>query len=174
MDQRMIRKPIRLFVALSLVALVACTPPGKSSAVDAGPTAPARRYGDAMSEVGRRFELAGRAATAGRFELARFEIGEIDEIFDDDLPRAEPPKVGANVDLAGLAKTFGQTNLRALDRAAESRDRAAFAAAFQSAATACNGCHAVTSHGFIEIPSELGTTVPRLDPLPPAREGGAK
>jgi hypothetical protein len=168
----MIRIAIRISAALCALALVGCTPSGKSTAGDAGPAAPARRYGDAMSELGRRFELAGRAAAAGRFELARFELSEIDEILDEDLPRAEPPKVGANVDLSGLVKAFAQTNLRELNRAVEARDRAAFAAAFNRAAVACNGCHAATSHGFIEIPGELGATVPKLDPVPAGHDAG--
>jgi mono/diheme cytochrome c family protein len=155
-------------------AIAACATPNTRAAADAGPATPARRYGDAMSEVGRRFELAGRAAAAGRFALARFEIGEIDEVFDEDLPHAEPPKERANVDLAALAKAFAETNLPALDRAADARDRAAFARAFQEAAVACNGCHAGSGHGFIDIAGELGQGVPRLDAVRPDDDAGAR
>src|SRR6185437_5100525 len=116
---------------------------------------------DAMSELGRRFELAGRAAAAGRFVLVHYELGEIHEIFDDDLPHAVPPRVGSNVNLAGVAQAFAQTNLPELDRAAEARDRAGFAAAFERASAVCNGCHEASGHPFIQIPGELGATVPR-------------
>ena len=162
-----------LLVALSFVSLVGCRPtPSKSDAADAGPAAPVQRYGDAMSELGRRFELVGRAAAAGRFELVRYELGEIDEIFDDDLPHAAPPRVGSNVNLAGVAQAFAETNLPELNRAAAAHDRAAFAAAFNRASAVCNGCHQATGHAFIEIPGELGATVPKLDPLPSARDAG--
>ncbi len=168
----MIRHPYALFV-LSFSALIGCRPaPSKGDVVDAGPAAPAQRYGDAMSELGRRFELVGRAAAAGRFELVRYQLGEIDEIFDDDLPHAAPPKVGSNVNLAGVAQAFAETNLPELDRAAAAHDRAAFAAAFNRASAVCNGCHQATGHAFIEIPGELGASVPKLDPLPRAQDAG--
>jgi hypothetical protein len=121
-----------------------------------------------MAEIGRRFELAGRAAEAGRFELARFEIGELDEVFDDDLPRAELPREGAEgVDLRALARTFAETHVKALERAAASRDARAFAEAWRRAATDCNGCHAATKHGFLEVPLAPGASVPALDRVGP-------
>jgi hypothetical protein len=35
-----------------------------------------------MVQVARRFEVAGRAAAANRFELATFEAGELGELFE--------------------------------------------------------------------------------------------
>jgi hypothetical protein len=135
----------------------ACAEAGK--APEGGP-----RYGELMAEVGRRFELAGRSVQARRFELASFEVGELQEIFEEDLPKAEPPRVNAGVDLAGVAGAFRQTNLPELLAATGSRDVRAFQAAYARAAGTCNGCHRASGHEFIEVPSLPGVAVPRLDP----------
>lgn len=121
-----------------------------------------------MAEIGQRFESAGRAAVAHRFELAAFEIGELDEALSGDLPRAELPKEGPSAQLPAMAKEFGGTHPPALVKAAEQHDGAAFAAAFARAAAACNACHAASEHGFIEIPSIPGKSVPDFEPLPPS------
>jgi hypothetical protein len=57
----------------------------------AAPSAP-KRYGDIMAEVGRRFERAGQAVVAGRWEMAGYDIGEIGELFEDDIPVAVIPE----------------------------------------------------------------------------------
>jgi len=64
---------------------------------------PPPRYGQAMHEIGRRFEVLGRAAAAGRYELARYELDELNEVVEDDLPRAKAPQVG---DVAGAAASL--------------------------------------------------------------------
>jgi cytochrome c553 len=117
-----------------------------------------------MAEVGRRFELAGRASVAGRWELAAFEAEEMEELFEGDLPRADPPKEGAADKLPGMAEAFLKTYPPALKKAAAAKDRAAFAEAFRSAAEMCNACHNASDHGFIEVPSTPGKAVPDIDP----------
>ena len=120
-----------------------------------------------MAEVGRRFELAGRATTANRFELAAFEVGELRELFEEDLSRAEPPKEGTSGVLPGFADAFLKGPLPALEKASAARDRTAFASAFRDASTTCNGCHQASGHGFVVVPSEMAVGVPDLSPLPP-------
>jgi hypothetical protein len=139
-------------------------PPACAGAEPAAPEGP--RYGALMAEVGTRFERMGRAARAGRFELAEFERGEIEEVFEEDLPKAEPPRESAGVNLAGVAQAFAQTNLPDLKKAIEARDLAALKHAYGLAAETCNGCHRASGHAFVEIPAEPGQPVPRLDPLP--------
>jgi hypothetical protein len=123
------------------------------------------RYGALMAEVGTRFERMGRADLAGRFELAEFERGELEEIFEEDLPRAEPPRESAGVDLNGVAEAFRETNLPALQKAIQSEDARAFGEAFALASETCNGCHRTSGHNFIEIPDRPGQTIPKLDPV---------
>ena len=146
-------------MGLLVVMSVGCT--RASPAVEARP-----RYGAVMSEVGQRFERAGRAATAGRFELAAFEAGEIDELFREDLPRADLPKEGSSSALAAESDAFVKAYPARLKTAASARDLAAFSNAFRDAALACNACHQASGHGFIEIPTVPGKPVPNLDPVP--------
>ena len=44
-----------------------------------------------------------------------------------------------------------------------SRDRQSFDAAFARAATACNGCHRASGHGFIEVPTVPGRSIPATE-----------
>jgi hypothetical protein len=122
--------------------------------------------GEVMVQVGRRFETAGRAAAANRFELAAFEAGELAELFENDVPRATLPKEGPTTQIPAMAKAFLEAIPPELTRAASSNDRAAFAAAFGHAAAACNACHVAAAKGFIQVPSLPGQSVPVLDPLP--------
>jgi hypothetical protein len=151
--------------ALVLFALASCSQ--GSAPPSAGPTsAPRASLGDVMVQVARRFEIAGRAAAANRFELAEFEVAEIAETFEADVPTAELPKEGPTAHIPAMAKAFLEGNGPELRKAAAAKDRIAFATAFQHAAAACNACHQASSKGFIEVPGEPGKAVPDLDPRP--------
>ena len=132
------------------------------------PPAPAPResLGNVMVQVGRRFEVAGRAAAAGRYELAEFEAGELQELFESDVPTAELPKEGPTVQIPAMAKAFLETNAPELRKAAAAKDSAAFSAAFARAAAACNGCHTASQKAFIQVPAIPGRGVPEIDPAP--------
>ncbi len=123
------------------------------------------RYGALMAEVGQRFEMMGRAAQARRYELAEFELEELEEVFEEDLPKAEPPRVNAGVDLAGVSQAFLQTNVPDLEKSLKSRKLSVFADAFARAAVTCNGCHRASGHAFLEIPDRPGSPVPVLAPV---------
>lgn len=127
---------------------------------------PITRFGDLMAEVGRRFERAGRAANAGRWELVAYDVGELGELFGDDLPHAAPPD-NVHVDVRALAATFARERLPALAQAAAHRDAAQFAQAFSATAAACNACHTAAAHGFIVVPSVPGMAVPLLAAVTP-------
>jgi len=154
-------------IACELAATsIGCNGPGSSQSAPAAEAHP--RYGLIMSEVGQRFERAGRAASAGRFDLAAYEVSELNELFSDDLPRAEPPKDGASASLPAMSDAFTRTALAPLKAAAGAHDLAAFRSAFKDAATSCNSCHQISLHPFIEVPAELDKPVPNLDPVKPA------
>ena len=101
-----------------------------------------------------------------RLALAGFELGEIQEVFEEDLPHAEPPRESKGVELGGVAQSFQQTILPELKAALDAKDMSAFRKAYARAAETCNGCHRASGHVFVEIPKEPGQPVPRLDPLP--------
>jgi hypothetical protein len=122
--------------------------------------------GEVMVTVGRRFEMAGRAAVANRWELAAFEAGELGELFESDVPHAQLPKEGPTAQIPAMASAFLQSVPPDLQKAAEGKDRAKFAAAFERAAAQCNSCHVSAEKGFIQVPSVPGQSVPVVDPLP--------
>jgi hypothetical protein len=160
--------------ALAMLALLvsSCSqghtpsPTATTAAASSSAGAAKPRLGNVMVEVARRFETAGRAANANRFELAEFEVGEIEELFEDDVPNAELPKEGPTAHIPAVAKGFLEANVPELKKAAAAKDHAAFAAAFQRAASICNSCHQAAAKGFIQVPSEPGKAVPDLDPQP--------
>jgi mono/diheme cytochrome c family protein len=159
---------VRTTLGLSLAVLLAAGCSKTSGAPSQGgeSSADAPGLGEVMVQVGRRFEMAGRAAAANRFELAAFEAGELEELFESDVPRAKLPKEGPTAQIPALAKAFLTTVPPELTKAADSQDRAAFAVAFQHAAAQCNACHASAAKGFIQVPSVPGQAVPVMDPLP--------
>jgi hypothetical protein len=128
-------------------------------------SAGAERYGSLMFEVGQRYELLGRAASAKRWELAAFELHELEETFEE-LPAAKQPDNPDHVDLRGLEEAFENTHPPKLRSALKAKDGSAFSKAFKDTAGTCNACHDATGHGFVEIPGEPGATVPKLDPVP--------
>jgi len=152
------------FVLVLVAAASACSRPSEPPPPAA--QSPRVSLGNVMVEVGRRFEMAGRAAAANRFELAEFEAGELGELFESDVPGAELPKEGPTAHIPALAKAFLETNPPELKKAARSKNARAFADAFAHAASGCNGCHQASAKGFIQVPSVPGKPVPELDPLP--------
>jgi hypothetical protein len=116
-----------------------------------------------MVDIGRRFEVAGRAAAASRFELAGFEANEIEGIFRYAVPGAQMPQGGPVAHIPAMAESFAETYPAALKNAAQAKDGRAFAAAFAGAAAGCNACHQVSGKAFIQIPSQPGKSVPDLD-----------
>jgi cytochrome c553 len=161
-------------LALAALALELLGPAGCSRATPPPPPGPAAQgpgLGEVMVTVGRRFETAGRAAVANRWELAAFEAGELGELFEEDVPHASLPKEGPTAQIAPMAKAFLASVPPDLAKAAASKDRAAFAAAFERAAGQCNACHTAADKGFIQVPTVPGQLVPVLDPLPAAGAG---
>ncbi|HLK41667.1 MAG TPA: hypothetical protein VKU41_33190 [Polyangiaceae bacterium] len=160
----------KLLASWILLGCVACSrgsppsseaPPAASSAV-AGHK---ESFGSVMAQVGRRFELSGRAAAANRFALAAFEVGELEELFESDVPQAELPKEGPTAHIPAMAKAFLDTNAHELEKTAASRDLGAFKAAFERAAMMCNACHRASAKSFIRVPTEVGKGVPDLEPV---------
>jgi hypothetical protein len=122
--------------------------------------------GNVMVQVARRFEIAGKAMAANRFELGEFEVGELQEVFENDVPRAKLPKEGPTGQIRPMAKAFLDGVLPELTKAASSKDKAKFALAFEHTAAACNACHAAAAKAFIQVPTVPGQAVPVVDPVP--------
>ena len=118
------------------------------------------RFGPLMLQVGHRLELSGRAARAGRWELAAYEVHELTEVYEGPLLEAPaPPEVHARIE------PFIESCLEPLEQAARAHDMARFEREFATTTIGCNACHATANVPFIEIPSELGVEVPRMTPV---------
>lgn len=158
---------------LCLCLLPACSSSASRPAPSvAAPPAGTPRYGEVMADIAHRYELAGRAARARRWELAAYELSELKEAFEDDLPRAALPREPSNADLKSLARSF-EVPLGELQAALLRKDAWAASEAFSHAANACNNCHRSSGHAFLEVPGEPGESVPRMTPLAPPDAGVA-
>lgn len=141
---------------LALVVAGAC-----AACAASGRPVPTRRLGGAMAELGTRFERAGKAVLANRWDLANYDIAELGEVVEHDWT---PASWKGNDKVADLANAFATRTLPALQMTVRGRDRDAAARVFADTARACNGCHQAAGVGFIEVPEALGAASPVLDP----------
>jgi hypothetical protein len=81
------------------------------------------------------------AGRAGNWPLADYELGELNEGFED-----------LNKQLGGdtVDKAVGSA-MQALQKIVDGKDAKAFAAAFDRLTSGCNSCHHTLDHGFIAI-----------------------
>jgi hypothetical protein len=91
------------------------------------------------------------AGRAGNWPLADYEIGELQEGFED----ADKLVGGGTVD-----KMVGAP-MKALQKIVDDKDRAAFPAAFDKLSAGCNSCHHMLNHPFIAI--QRPTSLPYSD-----------
>jgi hypothetical protein len=121
-------------------------------------------FGTVMSGVARRFELVGKAVVARRFELAAYAAEEIGETFQDELSAASPPPLPEGVSLGPFTKLVIERDVPELAKAIVTRDEKAIEKAFVTLSTTCNACHTAAGRPFIEVPTKLGESAPRLEP----------
>ena len=152
--------PRRLSISAALV-LLACSCKG------AAPTAPAEpvggsaaRFGPLMLQIGHRLELSGRAARAGRWDYAAYEVEELVEVYEGPLLEAPAPD-----EIRARIVPFATESLPPLGTAARAHDLAAFQRAYTAVTTGCNACHAAAEVPFIVVPSEIGVEVPMISPV---------
>jgi hypothetical protein len=81
------------------------------------------------------------AGHAGNWPLANYEIGELNEGFED-----VQKLLGGDT----VEKMVGAP-IKALQQAVNDRNSDAFAAAFDNLSAGCNGCHHTLDHPFIVI-----------------------
>jgi len=158
----------RWFLLFGLLAtLTSChSAPDKPQADGtAEPVAAPPRIGALMVETAQRFVLAGKARTAGRWELSAYEVGEIIELFDVDMSRAFLPDVCDDSISEPMFSQLLDHQLPALKEAAEQHHAALFAERYRLVSASCNTCHATCAVPFVEVPDVPGHDVPRMDPV---------
>jgi len=91
------------------------------------------------------------AGRAGNWPLADYEVGELNEGFEDVAKLLG----GDTVD-----KMVGAP-IKALQKAVDDKNRSAFFTAYDSLTAGCNNCHRTLDHGFIAI--QRPTALPYTD-----------
>jgi hypothetical protein len=91
------------------------------------------------------------AGRAGNWPLADYEVGELNEGFED-----VSKLLGGDL----VDKMVGDP-IKALQKAVDDKNRTAFIAAFDSLSAGCNNCHRTLDHAFIVI--QRPTVLPYSD-----------
>jgi hypothetical protein len=81
------------------------------------------------------------AGSAANWPLADYEIGELEEGFEDVGKLLGPDIVAQHVGAP----------ISALHKAVDAKDRPGFISAFDKLSAGCNACHHALDHGFIAI-----------------------
>jgi hypothetical protein len=133
---------MRLFLAWLVVTVVgAC-------ASRPEPATTPRRLGDLMDEAELRFHHANSAVLASRWDLARNDLHELEQLFSPEVATSWTLR---SPQLASLAQQFQTERLASLVTAVNTHDVSAFEMAARDAARACNGCHRTADHASVEI-----------------------
>jgi hypothetical protein len=150
----------RKFMKRALVALIACvsliapTAGAQNAPTPRTPTPPPTDIpglGEIMTLQQLRHIKLWFAGSTGNWALAEYEIGELNEGFED----ADKLVGGGTV-----AEMVGGP-IKALRQAIADRNGTAFAGAFDSLSAGCNSCHHFLAHPFIVI--QRPTSLPYSD-----------
>ena len=150
-------------LAFLAVLLAACAGCGARPVTESERQGPPPRFSDRMDGIARRLERLGRAAEAGRWSLARYEVEELKETFED-VERTPLPEDVEKLNLSEFIDPLVEKALPALDAALERQDRTEVRIAFAGVAQRCNNCHRAAGRRFVEIPSRPGAEIPVLTP----------
>jgi hypothetical protein len=148
-----------LFLLLPGVGASSCTQGGETPSMETrieALEAAMPGVGDLMSNVQLHFAKLYYGARAGNWDLATFELQELEENLEKAV-RLRPEENG--VRLKEIYGAFKGTELEAMKRAAVSKDPASFERAYRQSVTVCNSCHAATGRPFLTITLPSGPPV---------------
>lgn len=157
-----------LFFSLLSFVMISCAENGAGSSFEnrlAALEAAAPGVGDVMSNVQLHFAKLYFAAESGNWDLAKFELHEIEENLEKSV-RLRPEENGVRLD--NIFEAFKETEFEAMNQAAASKDKISFNRAYNDSIAVCNSCHTATRRHFIVI--TLPTAPPVTNQLwkPPA------
>jgi cytochrome c553 len=109
--------------------------------------------------------LAGRA---GNWELAAYELDELDEGFDD-VVKLHPTHKDSPVAPKDAVPRMMTQPLADLRAAVTAKDGAAFARSYDALTDACNRCHEATNFGFNRVQRPDVNPYPNQDFSPPKK-----
>jgi hypothetical protein len=130
-----------IFGTLAAAMLLGVAASAQNAAAPAGNGADIPGLGEIMTLQQLRHIKLWFAGRAGNWPLADYEVGELNEGFED-----------VNKLLGGdtVEKMVGSP-IKSLQKAIDDKNRAAFMTAFDSLSAGCNNCHHTLDHGFIVI-----------------------
>lgn len=130
-----------IFGTMAMAILFGVAASAQNAAEPAGKGADIPGLGEIMTLQQLRHIKLWFAGSAGNWPLADYEVGELNEGFED-----------VNKLLGGdtVDKMVGAP-IKALQKAIDDKNRAAFMAAFDSLSAGCNNCHHTLDHAFIVI-----------------------
>jgi hypothetical protein len=141
----------RLLVVFALPIVCCNAPAGRSAlAPTPKPAAPAVEppgLGELMTFNQMRHAKLWFAGEAGNWKLARYELDELGEGFDD-VVRYHPTHKDSPVPIGPSVEKIIRGPLAEVGRAIEAQDRARFERAFDAVTDGCNRCHQATNFGF--------------------------
>jgi hypothetical protein len=134
---------VAAFIAASMFASV--TASAEDAPKPSEPAAAPEPYQPALGEImalqQMRHIKLWFAGQAGNWPLADYEIGELNEGFEN-----------VHKLLGGdIVEQHVGAPIAALQKAIDAKDRSAFIAAFDKLSAGCNACHQALDHGFIAI-----------------------
>ncbi len=129
------------FAALAAAMLLGVTASAQNAAPPAGDAANVPGLTEIMILQQLRHIKLWFAGRAGNWPLADYEVDELNDGFDD-----------VNKLLGGdTVEQMVGAPIKALQKAIEDKNRAAFMTAFDSLSAGCNNCHHTLDHAFIVI-----------------------
>lgn len=140
-------------LALALLS-VACAPPTPAPAPAASAAPAAEPFvpglGEIMSLQQMRHVKLWFAGQARNWDLAAYELDELEEGFDDAVSM-HPTHKDSPVAIKDVVPRLIPGPIAELRKVVGAKDAAAFAPAFDALTTACNGCHDATNFGFNRV-----------------------
>lgn len=104
--------------------------------------------GEYMVGIQRHHAALFFAGKAGNWELASFELKELEEGFDD---AQEFTPMHDKIDVKSLFESILPPVTKPLHESIEKADKERFSAGFEALTSACNGCHQAADVPFLEI-----------------------
>jgi hypothetical protein len=154
--------------AVVLVAGVSACRPGAPAARSTSGEAYAPGLGEIMTLQQMRHVKLWFAGDAGNWDLASYELKELQEGFDDAV-KFHPTHEDSPVALRDEIPRIMDGPLSELRAVVEHKNAPGFGAAYDKLTEACNGCHVATNFGFNRVQRPTSNPYPNQIFAAPAR-----
>jgi hypothetical protein len=153
-----------------VAALVLGTALSAQAADDKPPAGAAPGLGEIMTLTQMRHLKLWFAGREKNWELAAYELDELQEGFDDAI-KYFPTK--DDIPIAQMVKDITPGPMGEVKSAVETKDAGKFAKAFDKLTAACNSCHQGAKHAFIVIQRPSSSPYSNQSFAPP-KQGGSR